>query len=98
MTAFNKDLFDKSGEYVTYGPDRKFVARFKHVRGNKASFLKFLIKNFSTEEYFDALKTESPIPILETKGYVSKHIVDWAKRGMIPNGYRHYTQDQLAVM
>ena len=30
MTKFNKALINKDGEYVTYGADRKFIARFKH--------------------------------------------------------------------
>lgn len=30
MTKFIKAEFNTSGEYLTYGQDRKFVARFKH--------------------------------------------------------------------
>ena len=30
MTNFVKDMFNTSGEYITYGADHKFVARFKY--------------------------------------------------------------------
>ena len=66
MTKFVKALINKDGEYVTYGADRKFIARFKH-RGpfTKAKFLKELIANHTVEGYFaerDAGK--APLAIL----------------------------------
>ena len=66
MTKFNKDLINKEGEYVTYGADRKFIARFKH-RGpfTKAKFLKELIANQTVEGYFAALaEGKTPLAIL----------------------------------
>ena len=41
MTKFNKSELNFDGMYLTYGVDRKFVARFKH-RGpfTKAKFIK----------------------------------------------------------
>lgn len=65
MTKFDKTSFNYFGGYLTYGPDRKFVARFKH-RGpfTKAVFLKELIKNHTVESYFDQLKTKAPLAIL----------------------------------
>jgi hypothetical protein len=56
MTAFIKDNFYGS-EYVDYNIDgkSKFVARFKYKRGSKGSFITFLIKNFTVEEYFGRL-------------------------------------------
>lgn len=66
MTKFNKALINKEGEYITYGADRKFVARFKH-RGpfTKAKFLKELIANHTVEGYFAALaEGKAPLAIL----------------------------------
>lgn len=84
MTKFDKAQFNSDGEYVTYGADRKFVARFKYQRGGKGSFITFLIKNFTVEEYFaryDAGVT--PLEILESKGYLQPHI----KKVLQENGY-----------
>ena len=66
MTKFDKALINKDGEYVTYGTERKFVARFKH-RGpfTKAKFLKELLANHTVEGYFAALEAgKAPLAIL----------------------------------
>ena len=66
MTKFNKALINKEGEYVTYGVDRKFIARFKH-RGpfTKAKFLKELIANHTVESYFAEMEAgKAPLAIL----------------------------------
>ena len=66
MTKFNKALINKDGEFVTYGADRKFIARFKH-RGpfTKAKFLKELIANHTVESYFAGLEAgKAPLTIL----------------------------------
>jgi hypothetical protein len=70
MTKFIKSEFNFDGMYLTYGPDRKFVARFKH-RGpfTKAKFLKELIANHTVEGYFEALKNSAPIAILRDANY-----------------------------
>jgi hypothetical protein len=80
MTTFIKGNFYGT-EYVDYtnpvDGTTKFVARFKYVRGTKASFLTFLTKNFTVEEYFGRLeKGEAPLDIqphikkmLKEKGY-----------------------------
>ena len=70
MTQFvNKD-FNYDGMYLTYGEDRRFVARFKY--GGMVAFKKFLRENFTVEEYFDYMDCGiAPLKILETKGYVS---------------------------
>lgn len=77
MTKFVKENFDMgfgSERYVMYGPERKFVARFKYSRPgtNARDFVKFLIANFTVEEYF-ALTDGGmgPLTVLKTKGYVS---------------------------
>lgn len=66
MTKFDKALINKDGEFVTYGADRKFIARFKH-RGpfTKAKFLKELIANHTVEGYFAELEAgKAPLAIL----------------------------------
>jgi len=66
MTAFVKKDFNFDGLFLTYGVDRKFVARFKH-RGpvTKAKFLKELIANHSVQSYFAELDAgKAPIAIL----------------------------------
>jgi hypothetical protein len=66
MTKFDKSQFITSGDYLFYGSDRKFVARFKH-RGpfTKANFLKELIANHTVESYFEALSADkAPLAIL----------------------------------
>lgn len=100
MTKFEKSQFNYHGGYLTYGPDRKFVARFKHVAGNRAGFTKFLIKHFTVEEYFAAREanvndgSNAPACILEAKGYVSAHILKWLKEGKLQEwkgfGYDHW--------
>lgn len=75
MTKFDKDQFNYFGGYLTYGqyPERpKFIARFKYSSRDKAGFMSFLIKNFTVEEYLGRLEAgETPVGILESKGYVS---------------------------
>lgn len=62
-----------------------FVARFKYNKSDRASFTKFLIANFTCEEYFGHMEKTNmgPEEILETKGYVSKTTADILSR----NGY-----------
>lgn len=70
MTKFDKALINKDGEYITYGPDRKFIARFKYSRGpfTKAKFIKELIANHDVDDYFNAIDFGfAPIAILRDK-------------------------------
>ena len=94
MTAFIKRNFSGT-EYTMY--DGKFVARFK--RGNRQSFLAFLVKNFTVEEYFARLDAEeTPLKILESKGYLLPHIVTWLKQRGYPvtvEGYKAFINDQV---
>ena len=89
MTKFVKDKFTP-GETATY--NGKFVARFK--RGGRGSFLTFLCKNFTVEEYFSRLDGgEMPLKILESKGYILPHIKKWLKEGgypVTPAGYQNF--------
>jgi hypothetical protein len=69
--------------YLSY--QGKFVARFKHVPKNVTGFRSFLIKNFTTEEYFSLLDAgESPARILEAKGYIPSHIKKWLAQAGLP--------------
>ena len=71
MNKFIKENFNYDGMYLTYGSDRKFVARFKYVKFAGA-FKSFLIKNFNVDEYFDAYASgQSPLDILEAKGFMT---------------------------
>lgn len=101
MTKFIKDSFSGS-EYVNYtmpNGTSKFVARFKYVRGSKASFLTFLAKNFTVEEYFARLDAgESPLPILQSKGYMQPHIKKHLKEmgyPVTPEGLTQLIQDRV---
>lgn len=81
MSKFIKSEFSK-GEYVTY--QNKFVARFKYNRSERGSFITFLCKNFTVEEYFSRLNAgEAPLTILESRGYVLPHI----KKRLLASGY-----------
>ena len=69
---FEKKLFVKDGPYCMYPVNGKltFVARFKHVPTRRTKFVAFLIKNFTVEEYFDALAFgESPLGAAMQKGF-----------------------------
>ncbi len=78
MTKFVQSDFDMghgSERWVMYGPNRRFVGRFKYMRpgANAKAFVKFLIANFTVEEYFELLEVKrmAPAEILRTKGYES---------------------------
>ena len=101
MTKFSKDSFSGT-EYVNYttGGVSKFVARFKYVRGTKASFLTFLTKNFTVEEYFGRLeKGEAPLEIVGSKGFIQPHIKKMLKAQGYPvnsAGFEQLVQDNVA--
>ena len=62
---FQREMFDYHGGYLTYGAERKFVARFKH-RGpvKKADFVRLLCKYYDTESYFNRIaKDEAPLQV-----------------------------------
>ena len=83
MTQFVKEQFSTDREYVHY--NGKFVARFKHKPGAKGSFITFLTKNFTVEEYFAAMASGlAPLQIVEPKGYILPHIRKWLKEAGLP--------------
>ena len=53
INKFTKDNLIKDGQYLLFGPDRKFVARFKHGGPfTMAKFRKELIASHTPESYF----------------------------------------------
>lgn len=85
MTKFNKEQFNFDGMYLTYGSDRKFVARFKYAKDGKGTFVTYLIKNFTVEEYFDRLEAgEAPLTVLMDKGYLTPFIKKVLKNSGYP--------------
>ena len=100
MTDFINKNFNYDGMYLTYGEDRRFVARFKY--GGMVAFKKFLRENFTVEEYFKLLESSlGPIKVLETKGYVSPIVAKNLKlRGypMTQDGFKQMIQDDIARM
>lgn len=94
MSKFIKSEFS-TGEYATY--NGKFVARFK--RGNRGSFLTFLCKNFTVEEYFSHLDAGmAPLTILEYKGYLLPHVKKHLKEigyEVSVEGFKQYIQSQV---
>ena len=103
MTKFIKGNFYGT-EYVDYtnpvDGTTKFVARFKYAKGSKASFLTFLTNNFTVEEYFGRLeKSESPLEILQSKGFIQPHIKKHLKELGYPvtqAGFEQLVQDNVA--
>jgi hypothetical protein len=53
MNKFTKDNLKREGQYLLFGPDRQFVARFKHGGPfTMAKFRKELMANHTPESYF----------------------------------------------
>jgi hypothetical protein len=64
----NKELFEIDGEYLRY--NNKIVARFKNCKRLRPNFRKFLINNFTADEYFEAKDSGvAPFDIAEGKGW-----------------------------
>jgi len=96
MSKFIKTEFSGS-EYINY--QGKFVARFKYQKASKGSFLTFLAKNFTVEEYFGRLEAgEAPLKIVESKGYLLPHIKKYLKQNgyeVSKAGFDQYIQEQV---
>ncbi len=75
MSKFVKAKFSiGSGSEVWVEYEGRFVGRFKYKspKANANHFVKFLIANFSVEEYFEKRDAGmAPSKILEEKGYVN---------------------------
>lgn len=81
MTKFEKADFKFDGMYLMY--DGNFIARFK--RGGMGDFKRFLVKNFSVEEYLKLVNefNMAPVTALATKGYVHPNVRKAMKLGLI---------------
>lgn len=91
---WDKNFFHYSGGYLTY--NAKFVARFKYLRNGMGDFKKFLVTNFTPDEYFALLeKRDTPIGILQTKGYVQPHIRKELERQGYPVNLEGFRQMML---
>jgi len=103
MTMFIKGNFYGT-EYVDYtnpvDGTTKIVARFKYAKSSRASFLTFLTKNFTVEEYFARLeKGEAPLDIARSKGFIQPHIKKHLKElgyPVTPAGFEQLVQDNVA--
>ncbi len=69
MKNFTKENLIKDGQYLLFGPSRKFVARFKHGGPFRmAKFRKELIASHTPEEYFAKYDAGiAPLTILKDK-------------------------------
>lgn len=87
-THFTKDSLQRDGAYLFYYVDGKsrFVARFKHMPGSAASFVKHLIECWSVEDYFELLDNQklAPMQIVERTGYLMPHIKKQLKTAGYP--------------
>lgn len=99
MSKFVKAEFHNDGPYLTYGADRKFMARFKYTLRDRAGFVAFLVKHMTVEEYFAARNAgQSPLDILEARGYISATVRKILQRMGYPEtqeGRKAYLDDQV---
>jgi hypothetical protein len=67
MNKFTKDNLIKDGQYLVFGPDRQFVARFKHGGPfTMAKFRKELMANHTPNSYFREYDSGmAPLTILQ---------------------------------
>jgi hypothetical protein len=67
MEKFTKDSLAKEGQYLVFGPERKFVARFKHGGPfTMARFRKELIASHTPASYFAEMANgKAPLTILK---------------------------------
>jgi hypothetical protein len=85
MTKFVRDQFSYWGGYLTYGPERLFIARFKYAStSSKPRWTTFMIKNFTVEEWQAArAQDKAPLDIMRSKGFELTHILKWRREGVI---------------
>jgi hypothetical protein len=77
----------------------RFVARFKYHAADRHTFITFLIRNFTVEEYFGRIDNgEAPLTILESKGYVLPRVKKELKKRGYPTtqaGFRRMIADRV---
>jgi len=69
MNKFTKENLRKEGQYLLFGPNRQFVARFKHGGPfTMSKFRKELMMNHTPAEYFaEYMDGKAPLNILKDK-------------------------------
>lgn len=88
MSKFIREQFQVGRGYKAYttyyhNGKHEFIARFRTA--GAGTFVTFLIKNFTVEEYLGRLAAgESPLTVAESKGYVLPHIKRWMKEAGLP--------------
>jgi hypothetical protein len=73
MNKFTKQNLRKEGQYLLFGPDRQFVARFKYSKApfTMMKFRKELMANHTPQEYFAQYHDgKAPLDILRDKNPV----------------------------
>ena len=91
MAKFERESFRQDAMYVYY--EGRFVARFKYKKSAIGSFIAFIRKNFTVEEYFGRLDAgEGPLTIAESKGYVLPHIRKWLRDRGYPETQEGFAQ------
>jgi hypothetical protein len=78
-------------------PKDAFIARFKYATtSSKGPWITFLCKHFTVEEYLGRMAAgETPLAIMESKGFVLSHIKKWLKQDGYPQtqeGYRQWRE------
>jgi len=103
MANFTKENLSIESEYIIYrnGTESKFVARLKYgQKTSRGPFVTFLTKNFTVEEYFSRMENgESPLGIMQSKGFILSHIKKWLREGGYPvtqEGYKQYLDNESA--
>jgi hypothetical protein len=103
LDTFTRQNLHIDAGYVVFGTarytaDAKFVARFKYQRVAARTFATFLIRNFTPAEYFARYNAgESPLAIVESKGYILPHIRKWLRDAGYPEtseGYKAWSAEQ----
>ena len=79
LPPFSTSNIFTDGDYLLYCPQEynrgrtRFLARFKHTKKHRASFKKFLIRNFTPEEYLEMIDPNgggmTPVEALRSKGW-----------------------------
>ena len=88
MNKFTKDNLQKDGQYLLYGLDRQFVARFKHGGPfTMSKFKKELITSHTPNDYFAAHASGvAPLTILQNANPAwYNHIMTTFKLGALNN-------------
>ena len=101
MARFEKALFQDDGMYVHYmhNGQRKFVVRFKY--GGRGTFISFLKKNFTPDEYFAQLENSTPVEVLESRGWLHPSKMKACLMHGYPatrEGFEQYLKDKVQMI